>query len=113
MVPPEFAGANINAQLVLLRPKNNTILPDYLCHLLNSVTMNRYVRTFETGVALKQLPIHALKRILIPTPPSDLQIEFALQVRTIQRKRLPYSSANFKTESLFTSLQHRAFREEL
>ena len=113
IVPPEFEDANINAQLVLLRPKNKSIQSSFLCHLFDDPRMNAYVRSFETGVALKQLPIHSLKRILLPLPPVALQTQFSVITEQLQKSRKTLSMSSSALDALFTSLQHRAFQGEL
>jgi type I restriction enzyme S subunit len=109
LVPMEFDDANMNAQLVLLRPNSSMLLPEYLCHFFNNNYTKSYVKNFETGVALKQLPIGNLKKIQISLPPIELQNEFANIVKKIeiQIKFLNFQKASIY--SMLSSLQHQSF----
>lgn len=113
IVPQEFNGANINAQLVLLRPKDQTILSAFLCHLLATSSMKRQIKSLETGVALKQLPIHNLKKLSLTLPPVDLQHRFATIVESIERQKSRLRAHLAELDTLFASLQSRAFNGEL
>lgn len=113
LVPPQFHDANINAQLVLIRCTSKQIEPEYLCHLFNNSRMAAYVKNFETGVALKQLPIGNLKKVCLPIPPSDLQTEFSNIVRSAEKQSTMQMESLQGLDAMFGTLQHRAFRGEL
>lgn len=112
VVPPSFAGANINAQIVLLRPKESHINNRYLAHLLHSPQMKQRLHSYQNGVALKQLPIRLLLRVPLPVPPIQVQQEFARRVVAVERLKVLYTNATAELDALFSSLQHRAFRGE-
>ncbi len=54
-----------------------------------------------------------LNTVPIPVPPIELQRAFAMQMSTLRRARLKMSVQEANANSLFVSLQHRAFRGEL
>lgn len=72
-----FAGANINAQLVLLRADNTVIDPAYLYFFVSSETFFKNVQSFSSGTAQPQLPIGALKRMPLSLPPITTQRKIA------------------------------------
>jgi type I restriction enzyme S subunit len=109
LVPKEFDDANMNAQLVLLRPNSSMLMPEYLCHFFNNNYTKTYVKNFETGVALKQLPIGNLKKIKICIPPIALQNKFANIVKTIESQIEFQNNQKFIINSLLSSLQHQLF----
>jgi len=113
LVPQEFNDANINAQLVLLRIVDGKIAPRYLMWVFNCPGMRKLFDDFQTGTALKQLPVGNLRRIPIPLPPLSLQQEFAHIVRKFERLRTQQREAERQAEHLFQTLLHRAFRGEL
>ena len=68
-VESEFHGANINAQICLLRVVDKTRLnAKYLLQLLSSSNCQKQFKELQTGSALKQLPKKNLGQILIPHP---------------------------------------------
>lgn len=46
-------------------------------------------------------------------PPPELQREFSSRVTAVEEIKAAHIKANQSVESLFSSLQHRAFRGEL
>ena len=113
VVPHEFDDANINAQLVLLRPTNSTISSRYLCHLLATSSMRQKIKSVETGVALKQLPIRSLKKISLIIPPLDLQNRFVSIVESVEQQKVTQRQHLEELDMLFAALQQRAFNGEL
>mgnify|MGYP003335206544 CR=1 FL=1 len=83
IVPREFDGANINAQLVLLRCAGVSLSPIFLMFLLQHPSSQIYFEKVQTGVALKQLPVKRLKEMDIIEPPFELQNLFANRMRSI------------------------------
>ena len=65
VVPAEFHDANINAQIVLLRPNKNVVIPKYLEYALHSKLVEKQIKGYTTGTALKQLPVGKLEKIKI------------------------------------------------
>ena len=109
LVPMEFDDANMNAQLVLLRPNSSMLLPEYLCHFFNNNYTKSYVKNFETGVALKQLPIGNLKKVQICLPPITLQHEFVKIVKKIESQIEFLNVQKSTINSMLLSLQHQSF----
>lgn len=113
VVPRAFDGANINAQIVLLRPKGSQINSRYFAYLLNLPQMKARFESYQNGVALKQLPIRLLVRVPVPVPPTDLQNEFARRVTAVEKMNATHCASLAELDALFAVLQYRAFRGEL
>lgn len=109
LVPKIFEDANINAQLVLMRCINDEISPDYLCHLFNNKKFLKYVENFQTGAALKQLPVGNLKKIKIPIPTKEMQARFAKFISHLELNIARMDRCESTTINLTSSLQHQAF----
>jgi type I restriction enzyme S subunit len=109
LVPKNFEDANINAQLVLMRCTNNQLQPEYLCHLFNNRAFSKYIENFQTGAALKQLPVGNLKKIKIPLPSVSMQETFAKFIEAIEVQTTAMRDSNLVTDNLIESLQQRAF----
>ncbi len=77
IVPERLDDANINAQLVLLRPDQKVLSPKYLKLIFQSSEVKTQIESGLTGSALKQLPIRSLKKLKIPLPPLPEQQKIA------------------------------------
>ena len=109
LVPKIFEDANINAQLVLMRCLDNRLQPDYLCHLFNNKRFSKYVENFQTGAALKQLPVGNLKKVKIPLPSISVQESFSRFIQTLETQSATLQDYHFRTDNLLNSLQNQAF----
>lgn len=87
------------------------VVPAYLQQWLSSQT--GALLEMRTGGAQPNLSQAILRGLDVPLPPDEAQEAFARQVAAIeaQRRRVRTAIADFDT--LFASLQHRAFRGEL
>jgi type I restriction enzyme S subunit len=63
--------------------------------------------------AQKNINLAILSGLDIPMPPIDLQHEFGMRIRRIDTQKQTFKLQADRLESLFSSLQHRAFRGEL
>ena len=86
-VDSKFNGANINAQLCLLRIKDkNIITPYFLLHLLNSYNIQKQFKELQTGSALKQLPKKNLNKLVFNIPCLEEQQKIANFLSSIDNK---------------------------
>lgn len=76
IVPDEFIGANINAQIVRINT-NNKINKDYFAYFLLKSETQETLLSFQTGSALKQLPVGKLKELNINYPLAEEQTRIA------------------------------------
>jgi len=72
LVPKKHENSNINAQIVLLRCKENCY-PKYLMHCFSIPFVKNQLDNNTTGTALKQLSVGNLRKIQIPLPPLETQ----------------------------------------
>lgn len=72
LVPKRHENSNINAQIVLLRCKENCY-PKYLMHSFSIPFVKNQLDNNTTGTALKQLSVGNLRKIQIPLPPLATQ----------------------------------------
>jgi type I restriction enzyme S subunit len=77
--------------------------------MINSIDIQEYV----SGSAQPKLNQKNLNRILIPTPPLDLQQRFARIVESIEQQKARMRCHLDELDTLFASLQSRAFNGEL
>lgn len=64
----EYEGANMNAQLALIRVNCDNINPRYIHQYMTTTEFYKEVLKRQTGTALKQLPIGNLKDIFLKLP---------------------------------------------
>lgn len=89
--------------------------------LLNSVFLKQYLKQLfisnypkiASGTTFAELKIFALKKLNILLPPLDLQNRFGNAVELIEAQRAKFLLQQSELDSLFFSLQHRAFQGEL
>ena len=72
-VNKENSGWNINSQLAILRTDKTQLLGKYLIQFLLSEVGQNELLSKQTGSALKQLPISAVKEICVPVTYLDEQ----------------------------------------
>ena len=99
------------AYAFLLNPEKVTA--EYFVQLSNMPTF-RYV-LLQNAVGSTQIHIRTPIYLAItpPVPPIELQNEFAGKVRAIEVLKQRFRTSLVELDSLFASLQHRAFRGEL
>jgi type I restriction enzyme S subunit len=101
------------SSLALLRPDREELHPQYLCHWLNHPMVKTELLGAMAGAAIRRLTLAKIKAIRIPIPPIGRQEEFAATVAKLEISRKIHSNSATEMDSLFSSLQHRAFRGEL
>jgi len=81
----------------------------YLCQAIELLDLAPFV----TGSAQPKLNRKKLDSIKVPSPPRLLQDQFEERVEGLLRVRQSYANSNLELDTLFASLQQRAFRGEL
>ncbi len=108
----EYETGFINAQLIILRCKND-ILNIYLHSVLKSESFKNLFDNISNGAAVQQLTGKQISELKIPIPPLHLQNQFALKVESIEKqKQLLQNSLNLMQEN-YNCLMQRAFNGEL
>ena len=111
MVEADVAGANITQDTARLAITGAD--PIYVLECLRSPELQRWMKTFTKGAAVRGINLTDVKRIQLPLPPASDQSRFARAANDIQRNRQSLLASAGELDLLFASLQHRAFRGEL
>ena len=111
MVEADVAGANITQDTARLAITGAD--PTYVLECLRSLELQRWMKTFTKGAAVRGINLTDVKRIQIPLPPASDQSKFAHAAKGIERNRQSLLVSTGQLDLLFASLQHRAFRGEL
>lgn len=105
-------GFNI-ARAVARIPLADTISRVFLAAYLKTEFVQRYFTNELRTVSQPTLNIKQLSETTVVLPPIELQAEFEARVTAVERMKMSAHASLAKLDTLFTSLQHRAFQGEL
>lgn len=111
VVPDGFGRAFINQHLAIIRAPS--IVPRYLADFLESPRGQREVLGKDRGATKAGLNFDDVRSVALPIPPSGMQTIYAERVGRVNAQRAKTHLAIEADDSLFLSLQTRAFRGEL
>lgn len=109
--PDSFGIAT--TELVPLRPCPKTLDRQYLTNYLRSKSFVRWISIQVAGAKMPRVSMKVFWDHEIPLPPLALQQKFAAIVESVERQKASQRAHLAELDSLFASLQHRAFRGEL
>jgi type I restriction enzyme S subunit len=112
VVPPDLDGVNA-IDLLIATPKGEIADSTFLCAFFNSSGGRDLVLSKQRGQVQKHLNVGSLNEARLPLPPLRMQREYARRVVCGGELRKSVLSSVRELDSLFGSLQHRAFRGEL
>lgn len=108
-----FERALIGTSLTAFRPNPGFLTPEYLASALKSADFQAQLQSNMGQTTRNQVPITGQRALQIVLPSLDLQKEFANRITTIDRLKSIHDLSVTESDSLFGSLQYRAFRGEL
>jgi type I restriction enzyme, S subunit len=107
-VPKKAAGFNI-ARAVARVPLREEISRDFMLYCLRSDAVQRHFLKETRTVSQPTLNIALIKSATVIQPPLDLQHGFASIIESIERQKTRLRNYLAELDTLFASLQHRAF----
>jgi type I restriction enzyme, S subunit len=96
-----------------LKPLPMRILPFYLSVALESPKIKAQADKVARGVAQKTVTLESLKKLIVPLPSVKRQQEFVRLAQLVRDNALDMRDSQFFLDTLFSSLQHRAFSGQL
>jgi len=103
-----FAGYLVRART------NHAATPEFVSAYLNSCHGKRVLRGMAKSiVGMANINAKEMQRIAISIPPVDLQIRFSEKLDQLKQTRQKFQPLIEMADSLFFSLQHRAFSGQL
>jgi type I restriction enzyme S subunit len=111
VVPEGIGKAYINQHLSILRTKH--LVPRFLSACFASPVGQRQVVERNRHGVKAGLNFDDIRSFIVPLPPIELQHEFSRRVTAVEKLRTEQRAYRSKLDTLFISLQHRAFLGEL
>lgn len=108
----QYDTAFINAQMMIVRPKVG-LRSEFLHALLTSRQFQELFSRIGQGAAVPQLTAAQLGQLPIPIPEIEEQASFVSKIQSAATLKRQQEAHLSWLDSLFASLQHRAFRGEL
>jgi len=113
LVPKDILPARVNQHVMIIRPKP-AINSIYLERLFLRPEMKRKLLQIGGAGATREAITKAqAEELKVICPPISLQLAFAKRMSVLENNRLQQLSSISELDTLFASLQHRAFRGEL
>ena len=85
----------------------------YVCWLLNNPRMVSMALRLVRGQTRGRISLGRLKELQIHLPPIELQHRFAAIVKSVEQQKASQRAHMAELDTLFASLQSRAFRGDL
>jgi len=114
-VVPDDVGTAINTKhLCCITLDWEKALPAFVhAYFLMHPIARRFLEQNAKGAIMSGLNMGIIKRLPVPLPPLDLQHRFASIVESVEQQKTSQRSHLAELDTLFASLQSRAFRGDL
>ena len=113
IVPLALAHAINKADCILMRVDMTKVDAIYVCWLLNNPCMVSMARRLVRGQTRGRISLGRLKELQVHLPPIELQLRFAAIVESVEQQKASQRAHLDELDTLFASLQSRAFRGDL
>ena len=113
IVPLALAHAINKADCILMRVDMTKVDAIYVCWLLNNPCMVSMARRLVRGQTRGRISLGRLKELQVHLPPIELQLRFAAIVESVEQQKAIQRAHLAELDTLFASLQSRAFRGDL
>lgn len=105
--------ANVNQAVAVVTLDLTKVEIEFIARFLNSQRGQEILLGNRVEGARANISLTDLRELDILLPPLDLQSQFTRRVETVERLKVAHRAHLAELESLFGSLQYRAFRGEL
>ena len=107
------AGMLCGTGSLFFRPHPDELSPPFLARTFSSESMKRLLEGLSQGVTMRNLNRTMIAGLKVGLPPLNLQHRFAAIVESIEQQRDRQRAHLAELDTLFASLQSRAFRGDL
>ncbi|MFD2158331.1 restriction endonuclease subunit S [Rubritalea tangerina] len=112
-VTPDTHKVSYSGFCIRYRIESHELTSSYLVHLFRCKSFREYMLSGGRGANIQNINQQILNSLDIPLPPLALQQEFANTVEKIEAQKSRYRTQLAELDTLFLSLQSRAFKGEL
>lgn len=102
-------AALFECHVIRISPRLDLVDSEFLNFLLRIPSQRQRIFRFAKTVTMSTIDQEGIKNVEVPVPPLTLQKDFVKRLHTIQRNAAQMSHSMGPLESLFESLQQRAF----
>ena len=113
IIPLALARALNKADCILMRVDMTKVDATYVCWLLNNPRIVSMALQLVRGQTRGRISLGRLKELQIHLPPIELQLRFATIVKSVEHQKASQRAHLAELDTLFCSLQSRAFRGDL
>lgn len=114
VIPDDICTAINTKHLCCITLDRVSCLPEFMhAYFLGHPIARKYLERNAKGAIMSGLNMRIIKALPIPLAPLDLQHRFAAIVHSVERQRIRHRAHLAELDSLFASLQCRAFRGDL
>ena len=103
----------LGQRLMLYRCDESRIVPEFLQHSFHSTYLQRQFEAGGSGSTVKHLKLPVCRGLKLRVPPIDQQRQFAERVSACDTASDSFNASIESLDTLFASLQQRAFAGEL
>jgi type I restriction enzyme S subunit len=113
-VPLSLDGANLTENAAKITPKPGMqFSPTYVAWALRMPSARSQILASTGQVTIGKLALFRIEKIALPMPDLQTQLRFERIIETLDEEIARHNQCRHRTDRLFASLQHRAFRGEL
>ncbi|MFZ3004190.1 MAG: restriction endonuclease subunit S [Undibacterium umbellatum] len=104
---------SLYVSVCLIKPDRKLVDSFFLCAALGNAAIKNQADRRIKGIGVPDLHLDQIQKLLIPLPNLIEQRKFAERIAAVQNQINLHRAALTELDTLFASLQHRAFRGEL
>ena len=112
-IVPQGAEWCLGQRLMQIRSDKMSVIPEYLLRITLHLLSPAQIGKILIGSTAKRVNVKEVKGLPVPLPPLDLQQRFASIVESIEQQKARMRTHLEELDTLFASLQSRAFNGEL
>ena len=109
----EREEALFECHLIRISPRTDVVNPMFLNLQLRSIPMRALLKSKSKTATMTTIDQKALSSVEVVVPPGGLQSRFAVVVESIEQQKASQRAHMAELDTLFASLQSRAFRGDL
>ena len=112
LVPPELDGSNLTQGTARISPGENTASL-FLLHFIRTKGCQGWINKQIKGATFREITLKRLRQMPVFVPPLPLQRRFATIVESVEQQKSRLGAHLAELDTLFASLQDRAFKGAL